>query len=318
MKAAFAICHQIGSETLSLRIYLGSELMYLYELMRKPLLSLVLLAAAALSATASFPAPAGSIKQDLNITNYDKQIRDLSSQGLTLAFYLRIGNIAAQPYYLMRYDYRVLINQVEYLRLDVPLDKPIRIDPSRETLLALPLKITNALLFQVIPGLEAEDKANCYIMGNVIFADERRREEKIPIVFGGEFPIFRDPAADLLPLKINDLTVAGADLVFQVRFSNGNSYELFIDAIRFNVSFGEREIGSGDIPGDKNIEPRGMKTFDLPFLVSFFEVGQEVHGLLQGSAVPCRFRGEVDVSTIWGKITVPFDVNQTLIITKPS
>ncbi len=285
---------------------------------RSGLAFLIILVGAALSGLAALSASADSLKQDLTISNYEKQIRGLSSQGLTLAFQLRIGNASSQACYLMRYEYRVLIDQTEYLRLDVPLDKPIRIEAAGETLLSLPLKISYGLLFQVIPGLKAADKANCYITGAMVFADERRREDKIPIVFGGEFPIFRDPAAALLPLKINDLTVAGADVAFQVKFSNDNSYELFIDAIRFSASFGAHEVGTGDIPGDKNIEPRGEKVFELPFLISFFEVGQPVYGLLQGSAVPCRFRGEVDVSTVWGKITVPFDVRQTLLIVKPS
>jgi LEA14-like dessication related protein len=265
--------------------------------------------------------PAGaidSIKQDITISNYEKQVQDLSSQGLTLAFHLRIGNASSQPLFLTRYEYRVVIGQAEYLKLEVPLAPPIRIDRAGETLLSLPLKITYRLLFQAIPSLAGADKANCFLTGTMVFADERKREDKVPFVFGGEFPVFRDPAAALVSLRINDLTVAGADVAFQVRFANANSYELFVDAIRFEASFDDYEVGSGDIPGDKNIEPRGARVFDLPFLISFFEVGQAVHGLLEGTSVPCRFRGEVDVSTVWGKITVPFDVRQTLPIVKPS
>ena len=269
-------------------------------------------------AVAALPAGAGSLKQDLTISNYDKEVRDLSAQGLTLIFQIRIGNASAQPCDLTRYDYRVVINQAEYLRLDVPLDPPIRIAPSGETLLSLPLKITYRNLFQAIPALESEDKGNCYLMGSLVFADERKREEKIPITFGGEFPIFRDPGVTLLPIRIKDLTVAGADAVFQVRLSNANAYELFVDAVRFSASFGEREVASGDIPGDKNIEPRGERVFELPSLISFFEVGQEVYGLLQAGAVICRFRGEIDVTTVWGRITVPFDVRQTVALSKPS
>jgi len=269
-------------------------------------------------AVAALPAAAGSFKQDLSVSNYDKQVRDLSAQGLTLLFQIRIGNASSQPCTLTRYEYRVVINQAEYLRLDVPLDQPIRIAPSGETLLSLPLKITYRHLFQAIPGLEAADKANCFLMGNLVFADERRREEKIPITFGGEFPIFRDPAITLLPLRIKDLTVGGADLVFQVKLSNPNSYELFVDAVRFSAAFGEREVAEGEIPGDKNIEPKGERIFELPTLISFFEVGQEVFGLLQASAVVCRFWGEIDVTTVWGRIKVPFDVRQTLVLSKSS
>jgi LEA14-like dessication related protein len=264
------------------------------------------------------PVAGGSLKQDLTISNYDKVVRDLSAQGLTLDFLIRIGNASTQACALTRYEYRVVINQAEYLNLDVPLNPPIRIAPSGETLLSLPLKITYRHLFQAVPALEAADKANCFLMGTMVFADERRREDKIPITFGGEFPVFRDPGVALLPLRIRDLTVGGADAVFQVRLSNANSYELFIDAVRFSAAFGDREVASGEIPGDKNVEAKGERVFELPSLISFFEVGQEVYGLLQAGAVACRFRGEIDVVTVWGRITVPFDVRQTLVLSKPS
>lgn len=277
----------------------------------------VLAALAALALTA-LPAAAGSLKDDLTISNYEKEVRGLSAEGLTLHFNIRVGNAAAQPCVLTRYEYRVVINQAEYLRLDVALDPPVRIAAAGETLLSLPLKITYRHLFQVIPALAEADKGNCFLMGSFVFADERRREEKIPFTFGGEFPVFRDPAVALLPLKINDLTVGGADAAFRVKLSNPNSYELFIDAFRFSAAFGERDVAAGEIPGDKNVEPRGERVFELPALISFFEVGQEVYGLLQAGAVACRFRGEIDITTVWGRIKVPFDVRQSLALSKPS
>ncbi|MBN2206908.1 MAG: LEA type 2 family protein [Candidatus Aminicenantes bacterium] len=269
-------------------------------------------------ALAAFPAAAGPFKDDLTVSNYERRVSDLSAQGLTLLFQIRIGNASARPCALTRYEYRVLINQAEYLRLDVPLDTPLRVAASGETLLSLPLKITYRLLFQAIPALADADKANCFLMGTFIFADERRREEKIPFTFGGEFPIFRDPGVALLPLRLKDLTVGGADAVFRVKLTNPNVYELFVDAVRFSAAFGEREVASGEIPGDKNVDPRGEKVFDLPTLISFFEVGQEVYGLLQAGAVNCRFRGEIDITTVWGRIKVPFDVRQNLPVSKPS
>jgi LEA14-like dessication related protein len=264
------------------------------------------LAAAAIIVLLSLPGTAfGLSKKDLAINLKESRIRDLSSRGLTLAFHVNIRNSATAPCFLARYSYRVTINQKEYLRLPLVLDEPIRVGAGEEILIALPLKVTYALLFEAIGPVE--EKAVCDMVGDLVFTDEKKKEEKIAFAFSGEFPIFKDPVVEFLPLRVNDLTVGGGDVVFDVKFGNPNGYDLIIDTITYDLRFGETAILKGDIPGDKSIPARGGKTLSLPFLMDFFEVGQEIYDLLQKPPVPCRFFGEIAVNSVWGRLVIAFD-----------
>ncbi len=249
-------------------------------------------------------APALS-RKDLTVTLKEKRIRDLSSRGLTLAFHASIRNSSAAPVFLSRYDYRVTINQKEYLRLPVVLDDPIAVGAGEEAVVALPLKVTYELLFQAIGPIE--EKAVCDAVGDFVFRDAKGKEEKIPFAFSGEFPIFKDPDVVFLPLRVNDLTVGGGDVVFDVKFTNPNGWDLIVDAIRYDLRFGETSVLKGEIPGDKSVPARGEKTLSLPFLLDFFETGKEVYDLLTNPPAPCRFSGEIIIDSVWGPLRIAFD-----------
>jgi len=252
----------------------------------------------------------GAARDEVKVTLKDKVIKDLSSKGLTLAFHLDLANPAEAPRELVRYRYRVTINQKPFLNMTVALDAPLAVPPGGETLVALPVKISYDLLAAAVGPIE--EKAVCDLVGDLYFLTERKKEQRVPVAFSGEFPVFKDPEVGWLPLKVNDLTVGGADVVFQPVFRNLNPYDLLVDRIRFRLFFGEDEALAGDIPGDKTLPRAGEKAFALPFLLDFFESGERLRESFQKDELPCRFEGEVEIASVWGRLLVRFDERRAL------
>jgi len=282
-----------------------------------PVIRAALAALLLLSRTGGGASPAGAAtapREDITLSLKDKVIRDLSSSGLTLAFHIAVSNRSASDRDLVRYHYRVVINQKVFLDLTVGLDEPLPVPAGRDTLLALPVKISYSLLFDAVGPVE--DKALCDIVGEMYFADARRREERVGFAYPGEFPIFKDPEVEFLPIQLNDLTVGGADVVFRARFRNLNGYDLVVDRISFRLLFGDKEVLSGAIPGDKSLPRTGEKIFSLPFLIDFFEAGKDLRELLQKPAVPCRLSGEIEITSAWGKLLIRYDKAQDVPVAK--
>mgnify|MGYP001085784065 CR=1 FL=1 len=255
---------------------------------------------------------AASLKKDLSISLVDRKIQDMSGQGFILLFNLSLSNSSSSLCYLDRYDYRVVVHHVEYLNLETSLDRPIEIAAKGMTLISIPLKITYSLLFQSVKGIEDQDKVFCYITGGLVFRDERSKNERIPFTFSGEFPIFKDPEIEIRFLQVKDLSIGGADLSLDVIFKNKNVFDLLVDSIGYELALGERPVGKGEIGGDKNIEARAEKAFSLPLLLEFFEVGKEAYEILQQPRVPCRFLGEMEVTTVWGRMVIHFDKSEMI------
>ncbi len=50
--------------------------------------------------------------------------------------------------------------------------------------------------------------------------------------------------------------------------------------------------------------------------MSFFEVGKEAYIQLRQPSALCRFFGEIEVSTAWGYIKIPFDKSDKVTISR--
>jgi LEA14-like dessication related protein len=268
--------------------------------------------AVCLALTAAVAAPAA--RDEITLALREKVIKNLSSSGLVLAFHIGVANNAAAPRQLVRYRYRVRIDQKEYINTEVTLDAPLAVPPDGETLIALPVKITYELLRQAIGPIERQ--ALCDIVGDMFFLTERGKEQKASFAYSGEFPIFQDPEVDLLPLDVLDLTVGGADVVFHPRFKNFNGYDLLVDKIDFELFFGSRRVLDGAVPGEKSLPATGEKTFALPFLLDFFEAGDDVRAGFAKDEFPCRFAGRVEIASVWGRLIIGFDKTQALKLSK--
>jgi LEA14-like dessication related protein len=257
---------------------------------------------------------AAAARDEITLSLKEKVIKNLSSAGLTLAFHIAVANPTSTPRELVRYRYRVRINQIEYLNMAVTLDAPLSVPPAGETLIALPVKISYEMLRAAIGPVEG--RSFCDIVGDMYFQNERKKELKAPFAFSAEFPIFQDPEVDILPLKINDLTVGGADVVFRPRFKNFNGYELIVDKIDFDLYFNGHAVLAGPIPGDKSLPRTGEKTFSLPFILDFFEAGEDVRAGFAKDEFPCRFAGRIEIMSVWGRLVVSFDRAQALRLEK--
>jgi LEA14-like dessication related protein len=257
-----------------------------------------------------------TLTKDLKIEVREKRIRDFSLEGLTLVFYVNIANSSSKVYFLSGYEYRFIVNQRDYLQLQTGLEEGLRIEARDETLVAFPVKITYKNLFRTIPEMEDELQATCNLVGWARFSDGRRERGRLALAFTGDFPIFWKPELELVQLRVNSLTIGGAELNFEVKFKNKNRFDLMIDRVSYTLSLAGYEIDQGTIAGDKSIDKQGEKIFNLPLLLNFYEVGKEVFNVLDKSSTQCLFSGVVEVQTVWGRLTIPFDEQGLLSITR--
>ena len=259
-----------------------------------------------------------SWRDNLSITLKEKKIENFSISGLSLVFYVNISNSSSSAYYLSGYNYYIMVNQNEYFRLQTSLKKEIEIKSKKNTLLSFPLKITYDRLFEALKGIEQEDEVQCHFAGAMTFSDGRKEKGKIYFTFSGEFPIFKKPEIEFLSLKVHNLTIGGADLSYEMSFKNNNAFELMVDRINYRFYLEKKPIGNGVISGNNNIESQGKKAFSFPILLNFFDVGKEVYDILHETSALLRFSGEIEAETIWGRVKIPFDKSQKVIISRIS
>lgn len=259
---------------------------------------------------------AGSAKKHISVTLDRKQIRDMDSSGLTLVFYLRVSNSSSAAFYLMEYDYRVIVQDEDYFSLRTPLEQPIPVNKNSETIISLPVKVTYALLFEAIKGIKGSQTLTSYITGLLTFSDERKRQEKTPFAFPAEFPVFKDLAINVHSFVLKNLTVGGADFVFNFRCRNPNAFEVGLNNLNYRLFLGGKKVIEGVLPGENKIEAQGEKVFAIPAILDFFEVGKELFAVFEQNSAECHFTGEAPASSIWGTFNLAFSQDETIKITR--
>lgn len=255
-------------------------------------------------------------KYDVEISLREKKIVEPAPEGLSLVFWLDLKNTTSQPLFLAKYDYRLVVDQTEYLNLQTSLDEPIRIEPKSETMIALPVKITYGYLFQAVPAVRDKDQAACFLAGGMTFQDERRREKRIPIALSGDFPVFRGLDIRILPIEANNLTVGGADLVFKAALKNPNGFSFNLDRLTYKLDFVGITVSEGAVGGGGAVESRGDKIFAIPLLLDFFEIGKVVYDGLEQPPVAVRISGEAEISSVWGNFKIPFYKSEKVAVEK--
>jgi len=257
-----------------------------------------------------------TVKKDLKLSLRDKQIQNLSTSGLSLVFYVDITNLSSREYFLSGYNYRFVVQDNEFFRLQVPLGQEIAIQPNEKTLISLPVKITYDLLFEEIAQTKEEDSFKCYLMGSFHFSDDSHEKGRIPIAFSGEFPVFKGLETEILPVIVNDLTIGGADLMVRLCFKNRNVKDIAVVNMDYEIKVGERAIAQGSLPDDIHIPGKQEMILEIPVLISFFDVGKDIYSFLKQDSAPFHIILDLELVTPWDRFSHPIDIIERISLEK--
>jgi len=256
----------------------------------------------------------GAVKKKITISLSRKEIREMTTQGLDLVFYIQIANTSSSPLYLDHYDYRVVIQERDYFSLRTTLEEPIFVPAESTALISLPVKVTYSLLFEAVPGIENDARIGCYITGLMMFSDGKKIREKVPFAFAGEFPVFRGLEVELHPLEIKDLSLGGTEFTFVFSWKNPNNFDLALSRTAYELKLGGRAVATGQINSGETIEGKGEKKISLPLVLDFFEVGRDLQSILQQPSVDCEFSVEGEAKSVWGEMKIVVSRKETVAV----
>ncbi len=255
-------------------------------------------------------------KKNLTVSLDKREIRDLSSQGLVLVFFLKVANHTNSPYYLEQVDYRVVVREKDYFSLKTTLEEPILMQPAAQTSISFPVKITYSFLFETVEEVEPQARVSSYITGLIMFSDGRRIKEKVPFAFAAEFPIFRDLDIGILPLRVKSLSLGGAEIIFAFTWENPNSFDLELDKSFFKIKIGGKTVAEGELSGGGRIESRSEKEVSIPLMLDFFELGREFQAVLEQPSVECELFSGLEARTVWAPIKLEVSKKETVAVEK--
>jgi len=177
--------------------------------------------------------------------------------------------------------------------------------------LAVPITLTYAELQDQFAGLRGRDSVDYAIDFGVTVDVPLLGERRVPASVSGTMPIPQRPGITLRDLRVDHLGFDGARVVVDVEVSNPNTFDLALDALRYDLRVDGRDWASGFLARSTRIGPDERATLSIPLELDFAAMSAGVRQMLLGGG-----RVEYDLSgvlsgaageALLGQFELPFD-----------
>jgi LEA14-like dessication related protein len=246
------------------------------------------------------------------------KLTGLSFDAADLLFDLRIRNPNPVGVKMAGFDYDFLINGNSFLKGEQR--ETLRIQAEGESTVQLPLSLNYEDLYQTFQGLRNQDASTYQIRFGLSFELPVLGVVDVPLSKTGEFPMLKLPKVKLAALKLESLTLAGADLLLRVQLDNPNAFSMLLEKLQYQFEVNGRNWVSASAEKTTQVAEKGQGFIEIPISLNLLEMGTSVYKLLTGDKeLSYQFGGKLDFATslpIMGKVSLPFERSGSVNLTR--
>lgn len=116
---------------------------------------------------------------------------------------------------------------------------------------------------------------------------------EIPYSTKGILPVPKLPDIALKQIKVSQLSLSGAKLLFTMRMTNRNAFSISPAGLVYKIGLSGVRFAEGEMARVQTVPENGESVFELPLNVSFLQLGKSAHALLGKSASAYEISGSV-------------------------
>lgn len=244
------------------------------------------------------------------------ELEALSFSGLTLRFDVEIENPNPIGISLAGFDYELQIEGNSFVSGEV--DERIAVEARGSSIVPLPVELAFENIVNAFSQLEGQEEAAYQLSSGFSFDLPMLGRVRIPVQKAGTFPILRRPRLEVVSLRLNQISLSGADLSLDLELSNRNDFKVFIQALDYRFRVDGRDWVSGMRQERVRLSEYGSARMTIPIELDFAAVGRSVYQLLLGGeSLMYSLEATLDVGTslrALEKACLPFALNGQLRI----
>lgn len=277
----------------------------------KSLLPLVLVLVLSISSCSVFQ---GFVKERIKEPEVDfigAKISALSFDGVDLLFDLRIQNPNNIGLKLAGFDYDFLLDGNPFVKGNQ--NKGIEIPSLGAENIQLPLTLKFTDIYQTFQNLREQGVSNYQIKCGFSFDVPVLGAIRIPVSKTGELPMIKLPKLSFNALKLDKLTLTGANLKLSLKMNNPNVFSMILDKMQYDFKLNGLSIISGLSNKSMQMKEKGESIIDIPVSVDFLTVGMSAYQILNGNkTLNYQLGGNLDLTSslpLLGKVNLPFELS---------
>lgn len=229
-------------------------------------------------------------------------LKDLTLEGLTLAFDVEVGNPYAAPLPVAGLDLALASRGASFLNAQSQDQGTIPAQGSRVLPMTAKVGFSSLLaaLSGVKPGAVVPYTAD---LGVSVDAPALGRL-RLPLKKEGEIPIPTVPDVSVRDVKWTNLSFSEATAVVSLEIGNTNQFPVDLAALDYALGLGGVKVATAKATPGK-FEPGMKRTLQLPLSLKPIDLGMAAFNMLKGSGAKYSFDGRLAAKTPFGDLAFP-------------
>lgn len=176
-------------------------------------------------------------------------------------------------------DYTLAVDQAEVLTGEQNHGQ--RLEAGEETSVRLPVILSFAELGSLVQGFSARNEVDYELSGGMRFDVPVAGSIRVPVETAGTFPIPRLPALSVQSLKVDRVSLSGAQMVLTLQLDNPNVFELIIENLSYELALDNNPVATGVTQQRVRLSPEADGVLQIPMEVSFQAAGRSLYRALE-------------------------------------
>lgn len=254
----------------------------------------------------------GMRKPQLRIAS--TELEALSFSGLTLVFNVEIRNPNPIGISLAGFDYELQIEDNPFVSGEV--EETIAIAARGSSTVPLPVELSFEEVVESIGDLKGKEEAAYQLASGFTFDLPVLGKLRVPLETSGSLPILRIPELQVVSLRLNEISLSGANLDLELELSNPNSFKVFVQSLEYHFQVEGQDWVSGMRQERVRLAEKERALLTIPIELDFAALGRGVQQLILGrQRLQYILAMNVEVGTslrALQKTTLPFELTGEL------
>jgi LEA14-like dessication related protein len=258
----------------------------------------------------------GVEKPDVRISKTN--LTGLTFEQADLVFDIEIKNPNTVGISLAGFDYDLLLNDVSFLNGEQ--NKQMEIKANDTAIIQLPVSLLYKNIYQTYQRLKNNDNIHYSLKTGLNFNLPVLGEVRIPVSTSGDFPAIKIPKISIKSIKMERLSLTGADFNLAIGIKNPNGFGFNINNLDYRLMINQTRWAEGQKRGKMSIQSKKESILLIPFKLNFMQIGASLYQEINsGNKFNYQLTGKTNLSSsieALGNVNFPFDVSGTIDLSR--
>ncbi len=247
----------------------------------------------------------GDLSQFVPTVKFNRlELTALSFEDLSVDFVFDVHNPNPLELPLERFDYGLLLADLEILSGDSPDGVTLREEATSE--MALPVSLNFVNLYELVIAERGTDNLPFQLKGGFGWDTDIG---PVDVTFDetGDFPALRTPEIKVGELLVTEVTATQAGFALDIDIDNDHGSALDFANLDFNVKFAGAKVGAGTKETLGTVDGATTRRLSVPFTVDYVDAIEALAAVASGEKLKVDLSATSDVTTPFGIVPLHID-----------